>query len=289
MATPKEWVQGARPRTLGAAIAPVIVGTTGATLGRFLYGWRFAGALFVSLALQIGVNYANDYSDGVRGTDANRRGPLRLTASGLATPIAVKRAAQISFVLAGAAGLWLSLVVDWKLLILGAFCIAAGALYTGGPKPLGYLGLGEVMVLACFGFAATAGSAYVQSKHVNPTVWVSCLVVGLPAVAILLCNNVRDIPTDRVSGKKTLAVRIGDQRARWLYMACIAGTVLGIIVIGAKHSVAFVALAGVPFAVKPARLMLRAQDPPSLVKALVGTATFQIVSSAFLAAALWTS
>ncbi len=289
MATPSQWVQGARPRTLGAAVAPVVVGTAAATFGEFIHGWRFLGALVVSLSLQVGVNYANDYSDGVRGTDANRRGPLRLTASGVAKPSAVKRAATIAFAVAGVAGLWLSLAVDWRLLMLGALCIAAAVLYTGGPKPLGYLGLGELMVLLCFGFAATAGSAYVQSRHVNGTVWAACLVVGLPAVAILLCNNVRDIPTDRVAGKKTLAVRLGDRRARMLYVASIGGALLADIAIGTRYPMAFVALVGVLFVVTPLRLMLTATDPPSLVRALVGTATFQIVSSLFLAAALWVS
>ena len=217
MATAGEWVQGARPRTLGVAVAPVLVGTAAATFGEGIHWWRALGALVVSLAIQVGVNYANDYSDGVRGTDEVRRGPIRLTASNLATPAAVKRAAIVSFAVAGVVGAWLSLVVDPWLLLLGAFCIVAAVGYTGGPKPYGYLGLGELMVLACFGFAATAGSAYVQTHHVNATTWVGCLVVGLPAVAILLCNNIRDIPTDRVAGKRTLAVRIGDRPARALY------------------------------------------------------------------------
>ena len=140
MASASQWLQGARPRTLGAAIAPVLVGTAAGTFGQHVHWWRFAGAMTVSLALQVGVNYANDYSDGVRGTDANRRGPMRLTASGVAQPAAVKRAATLAFGFAGAVGFWLSLAVDWKLLIMGAFCLAAGILYTGGPKPLGYIG-----------------------------------------------------------------------------------------------------------------------------------------------------
>ena len=289
MASAREWLQGARPRTLGAAIAPVAVGTAAGTFGESVLPWRGVAALVVSVSLQIGVNYANDYSDGVRGTDANRRGPLRLTASGVAKPAAVKRAAQLSFLIGAAVGLWLSLIADWRLLILGALCIAAAAFYTGGPKPYGYLGLGELMVLLCFGFAATAGSAYVQTRHVNGTVWVACLVVGLPAVAILLCNNVRDIPTDVVAGKRTLAVRIGDRRARWLYVASIVGSLVGVAVIAARYPMAWVAFVGIMFVTKPVRLMLTATDPPSLVAALVGTASFQLVSSLFLAAALWVS
>ena len=288
-ATVGQWFQGARPRTLGAAIAPVVVGTAAATFGESVLVWRCVGALVVSMSLQVGVNFANDYSDGVRGTDANRRGPLRLTASGLAKPDAVKRAAQLSFAVGGVVGLWLSLVADWRLLFLGAACIAAAALYTGGPKPYGYLGLGELMVLLCFGFAATAGSAYVQTRHVNGTVWVACLVVGLPAVAILLANNVRDIPTDIVAGKRTLAVRIGDRRARYLYVASIVGSLLGVVVIAVRYPMAWVAFVGVMFVSKPVKLMLTAHDPPSLVAALVGTAAFQLVSSVFLAAALWVS
>ena len=288
MASASQWLQGARPRTLGAAIAPVLVGTAAGTFGQHLHWWRFAGAMTVSLALQVGVNYANDYSDGVRGTDANRRGPMRLTASGVAQPAAVKRAATLAFGFAGAVGFWLSLAVDWKLLIMGAFCLAAGILYTGGPKPLGYIGLGELMVLLCFGFAATAGSAYVQSRHVNGTAWVACLAVGLPAVAILLCNNIRDIPTDRVAGKKTLAVRIGDQRARWLYALSIVGSLIAVAVIATREINALSALVAVVFAVTPTRLILTADAPPLLVRALVGTVSFQLVLSIFLAAALFT-
>lgn len=289
MVSPGQWVQGARPRTLGAAIAPVLVGTAAGTFGEDVLWWRFAAAMTVSIALQIGVNYANDYSDGVRGTDANRRGPLRLTASGVASPPAVKRAATIAFGVGGAVGLWLSLVVDWRLLIMGALCLAAAVLYTGGPKPYGYIGLGEVMVLLCFGFAATAGSAYVQTRHVNGTAWVGCLAVGLPAVAILLCNNIRDIPTDTIAGKKTLAVRIGDQRARWLYLVSIVMSCGAVIVIATREANAAIALVAVLFVITPVRIMMTAHEPPLLVKALVGTASFQLVLSAFVAAALFTA
>ncbi len=287
MATPVEWWQGARPRTLGAAIAPVAVGTMAATFGNHVLWWRAAAALTVSLALQIGVNYANDYSDGVRGTDTNRRGPVRLTASGLAEPKAVKRAAQYSFAFAGVIGAWLSLVVDWRLLLVGAGCIAAGALYTGGPKPYGYLGLGELMVLICFGFVATAGSAYVQRLHVNGTAWAACLVVGLPAVAIMLCNNIRDIPTDTESGKRTLAVRLGDRYARYLYVAAISGSLVAVLVIGLHTRIALVALAAVLWTGRPVTLVLTAKAPPQLIEALVATALYQVVLAAFLTAALW--
>ncbi len=277
---------GARPRTLPVAIAPVLVGTAAATYGTGIHWWRALGALAVSLAIQVGVNYANDYSDGVRGTDAARRGPIRLTASGLASPGAVQRAAILSFGVAAAAGLWLSLVVEPWLLLLGAFCILAAVGYTGGPKPYGYLGFGELMVLACFGFAACAGSAYVQTEQVNGTAWIACLVVGLPAVAILLCNNIRDIPTDRVAGKRTLAVRIGDRPARALYAISMVGTLVAVAAIGVRAPWAFLALAAAPLAVRPVRIVWRAVDPPSLVRALVATVGFQMAVSVLLAGAL---
>ncbi len=286
MATASEWLAGARPRTLGVAIAPVLVGTAAATFGEHVLWWRAVAALVVSLAIQVGVNYANDYSDGVRGTDVARRGPIRLTASGIATPSAVKRAAIMSFGVAAVVGAWLSLVVSPWLLLLGAFCIAAAVGYTGGPKPYGYLGFGEVMVLACFGFAACAGSAYVQTKDVNATAWIGCLVVGLPAVAILLANNIRDIPTDRVAGKRTLAVRIGDRPARVLYGASMFGSLVAVAVIGIRHPWALIALVAAPLAVRPVRIVWRAVDPPSLVKALVATVGFQVVVSVLLAGAL---
>ena len=263
------WIAGARPRTLGAAIAPVLVGT-GAAIGAdgdaFVW-WRALAALVVALALQIGVNYANDYSDGVRGTDRDRRGPIRLTASGLAAPAAVRRAAIRSFAVAAVVGLVLSLVVNPWLLLVGAAAIAAGAFYTGGPKPYGYIGLGELVVLAFFGFVATAGSAYVQLERVPATAWWGSLAVGLLACAILLANNVRDIETDRVAGKRTLAVRLGHRPARALYVGCLVGSFVSVLLVavaaGAPYPLA--ALVAVPLAVRPARLVWTRDDPPSLV------------------------
>jgi 1,4-dihydroxy-2-naphthoate octaprenyltransferase len=158
--------------------------------------------------------------------------------------------------------------------------------YTGGPKPYGYLGLGEVMVLACFGFAACAGSAYVQTRHVGGTAWIGCLVVGLPAVAILLCNNIRDIPTDRIAGKRTLAVRIGDRPARVLYALTMIGTLAAVAVIGVHSPWALIALAAAPLAVRPVRIVWHAVDPPSLVRALVATVGFQVVVALLLAGGL---
>jgi 1,4-dihydroxy-2-naphthoate octaprenyltransferase len=281
------WVAGARPRTLGAAVAPVVVGTCAAVPDADgVIWWRAALALLVALALQVGVNYANDYSDGVRGTDKNRAGPLRLTASGLASPRAVRRAALLSFAVAAVAGLVLALVVDPWLLVLGAASIAAAALYTGGPKPYGYLGLGELMVLAFFGFAATVGSAYVQLERVPGAAWWGSLVVGLFACAILLANNIRDVPTDTVAGKRTLAVRVGAPGARRLFAACYAGSFGAVVAIAITQPWALLALAALPLAITPVRLVLTRSDPPSLVAALVATSRLEVIVAVLLGVGL---
>ena len=206
------WVAGARPKTLGAAIAPVLVGTAAATIDGPIRWGRAIAALVVALALQVGVNYANDYSDGVRGTDKDRRGPVRLVAGGLASPAAVRNASAIAFAVAAIVGGALSLVVNPWLLVVGLAALIAAITYTGGPKPYGYLGLGEVMVLAFFGFVATVGSAYVQYRRLPGVAWWGALAVGLPACAILLANNVRDVETDSAAQKRTLAVRFGAPR-----------------------------------------------------------------------------
>ena len=281
------WVAGARPRTLGAAVAPVIVGTCAAVPDADgVIWWRAALALLVALALQVGVNYANDYSDGVRGTDKNRAGPLRLTASGLASPRAVRTAAMVSFAVAAVAGLVLALVVDPWLLLLGAGAIAAAALYTGGPKPYGYLGLGELMVLAFFGFAATVGSAYVQLERVPGAAWWGSLAVGLLACAILLANNIRDVPTDTVAGKRTLAVRVGAPTARRLFAACYVGAFGSVVAIAITQPWALLALAALPLAVTPVRLVLTRSDPPSLIAALVATSRLEVIVAVLLGAGL---
>jgi 1,4-dihydroxy-2-naphthoate octaprenyltransferase len=216
------WITGARPRTLPAAVVPVAVGAA-AALGEptDVVWWRVAAALVVSLALQVGVNYANDYSDGVRGTDDVRVGPTRLVASGLAGASAVKRAALLSFAVAAVAGLAVALSTSPWLLLVGAAAIAAGWFYTGGPKPYGYLGLGEVFVFVFFGLVATAGTTFAAIETVTALSLVMGCAVGSLACALLVINNLRDIPTDREVGKKTLAVRLGDQRTRWFYVALI--------------------------------------------------------------------
>jgi 1,4-dihydroxy-2-naphthoate octaprenyltransferase len=290
MTTAAEWVQGARPRTLGAAISPVLVGTAAAYAeADDVIWWRAGAALVVALALQVGVNYANDYSDGVRGTDARRAGPLRLTASGVAAPAAVRNAAVLAFGVAALVGLALAIAVDLRLLLVGVAAIAAAALYSGGPRPYGYSGLGELAVLVFFGFVATTGSAYVQIERVPATAWWGALAVGLLACAILLANNIRDIDSDRVAGKRTLAVRTGAPAARALFAACIGAAYLAVVAVGVVEPPALIALATIPLAVVPVRLVATRTDPRSLVDALVGTARLQLVVAVLLALGLVTA
>jgi 1,4-dihydroxy-2-naphthoate polyprenyltransferase len=281
------WYQGARPKTLGAAISPVLVGTAAGSLDGPIDWPRAAAAAVVALALQVGVNFANDYSDGVRGTDAQRRGPVRLTATGLATPGAVRTAAVLAFAVAAVVGAALSIVVNPWLLVVGVAAIVAAVTYTGGPKPYGYIGLGEVMVLVFFGFVATVGSAYVQHATLPGVAWVAALAAGLPACGILLANNVRDVDTDRVSGKRTVAVRLGAERARGLYVACVAGAILAVVACGAFVPTALLALLALPLAVAPVRAMLTRHDPPALIAALIGTVRLQLVLAVLLAIGLW--
>jgi len=283
------WWQGARPKTLGVAVAGVLAGTAAGALSGPTNWWRAGAALVVALALQVGVNYANDYSDGVRGTDANRRGPVRLTAQGLATPKAVRNAAVLSFVIAAIVGVVLSLAVTPWLLLVGVASIIAAVTYTGGPKPYGYAGLGEVVVLAFFGFVGTVGSAYVQHRTIPGVTWFAALAVGLPACAILLANNIRDVETDRVAGKRTLAVRVGVPRARALFVGCLSGALVAVVVCGCFHPLAFFALAAAPLAYVPARNVRTRTDPPSLIAALVGTVRFEMAVAVLVAVAFWAS
>ncbi len=227
MATTREWIAGARPRTLPAATAPVLIGSgAAAQVGGF--AWLPALlALGVALALQVGVNYANDYSDGVRGTDLERVGPLRLTASLAARPGEVKAAAFAAFGVAGVLGLVLCAVTGhWWLVAVGALCMLAAWYYTGGRRPYGYQGFGEVGVFVFFGLVATLGTTYTQADRITWPAVLGAVGVGLVACALLMVNNVRDIPTDVVAGKRTLAVRVGDYRARRLYVAWLVLPVL---------------------------------------------------------------
>ena len=226
------WVAGARPRTLGAGLVPVLVGTAAAE--RF-FAWRFGAALLVAIGLQVGVNYLNDYFDGIRGVDTPERvGPTRLVASGVASPVAVLIAALASIAVAGFAGLALALVTQPVLILfVGALALVAAFAYSGGPRPYAGLGLGEVMVFVFFGLMATCGTAFVMAERVPAAAWWGGAALGFLAVAILVANNLRDIPTDAAAEKRTLAVRLGDRRTRTLYRACVvsafATIVLGVV------------------------------------------------------------
>ena len=214
-----KWIIGARPRTLPAAIAPVLVAT--AYAGSNWEPIRALSALLVSLELQIGVNYANDYSDGIRGTDDSRIGPVRLTASGLASPKSVRAAALISFLIAALIGLTLAVATSWWIILVGALAINAAWGYTGGANPYGYKGLGEISVFLFFGIVATVGSYYVQTEELNLQIFIVAIPMGSLACAILAINNLRDRAQDQIVGKKTLAVRLGERGARKLYMALL--------------------------------------------------------------------
>jgi 1,4-dihydroxy-2-naphthoate octaprenyltransferase len=254
----KLWIAGARPRTLPAAVVPVVVGGACALESDDQAWWRIALALVVSLALQVGVNYANDYSDGVKGTDEKRVGPLRLVGSGLASPSAVKRAAFIALGVAGIAGLVLAATTSWWLLLVGAAAMVAAWTYTGGPKPYGYIGLGELFVFIFFGVVATIGSTFVVIEDVTATSVIASVAVGLFACALLVINNLRDIPGDTVAGKKTLAVRLGDKRTRVLFYAELLFAAVAIIITAfTSNGFALLGLLGV-LAAWPAVSMVRA-------------------------------
>lgn len=288
-----DWVNGARPRTLVASVAPVVVGTAAA--GRASV-WRTLAALAVGLGLQIGVNFANDYQDGMRGIDTDeRQGPQRLTSSGVASPRSVLLAALASIAVAGVAGLALALATSLWLIPIGAAAMLALWSYSGGPRPYGSLGLGEVTVFAFFGLMATAGTAYVQAERIPAAAWWSSAAMGFLAVAILEANNVRDISTDSVAGKRTLAVRLGDRRARALYRALVVAA-FATIVLGVTTGIAdagyglsqwaLLALAAWPLAIGPMEAVGSAEGR-ALVPVLVGTAQLQLAFGALLALGLW--
>ena len=226
------WIAGARPKTLPAAVVPVAVGTAAVAKNEFI-AWRFVAAVVVAVALQVATNYANDYSDGLRGTDDDRVGPLRLVGSGAASAASVKWAVVGSFAVASAVGFILSLAVNPLLLVIGVASIAAGWFYTGGSKPYGYLGFGEVVVFVFFGVVATVGSAYVQTKSFSGLALVLSVPVGVFATALLLINNLRDREGDEVVGKHTLAVRLGDARTRVLYVASMTGAFVLVVIVAA--------------------------------------------------------
>ena len=282
----KEWWAGARPKTLPAAIVPVMVGTASAhALGDVVW-WRAVAALVVAVAIQVGTNYANDYSDGIRGTDDVRVGPVRLVAQQIKPAAAVKRAALISFLVAALPGVALAVTVGWELLVVGAASFAAGWFYTGGSRPYGYAGWGEVFVFVFFGIVATVGSAYVHLEHLTALAFVAAVPVGLLATALLVVNNLRDIPGDTGSGKRTMAVRIGDQRTRGFYVGCVAFAFGALLYVAAIAPGALAAFLAAPLAVPPVRAVVRKALGPALVPVLVATGRLQLVFGVLLAAGI---
>jgi 1,4-dihydroxy-2-naphthoate octaprenyltransferase len=276
-----KWVDGARPRTLPAAIVPVVVGTAAAHAadGDIIW-WRALAALVVAVAVQVGTNYVNDYADGIRGTDDVRVGPVRLVGQKLASPGAVKRAAIISFAVAGLVGLALCAAAGWWLALVGAAAILAGWFYTGGPKPYGYAGLGELFVFVFFGLVATAGSEYVQLERTTWRGLAAGVAVGLWATALLVVNNLRDRIGDEQSGKRTLAVRLGDRKTRLLYALCL---IVGVIV---ALPVSPLVIVSVLFLRPPVNIVAKGAVGRELVAVLMKTSTFQIVAGAALSVGL---
>jgi 1,4-dihydroxy-2-naphthoate polyprenyltransferase len=271
------WILGARPRTLPAAVVPVAIGAGAAVGEGAVAWWRVIVALVVSLALQVGVNYANDYSDGIRGTDDVRVGPPRLVASKLADPPAVKRAAFVAFAVAATAGLALAATTSWWLLAVGAAAIAAAWFYTGGPRPYGYAGLGEVFVFVFFGLVATVGTTYVAVERITALAVVMGCAAGALACALLAVNNLRDIPSDTAAGKRTLAVRLGDPATRRLYVGLVvAAFALAVVAAVAWRLPVLVTLAAAALAVAPARTVLGGARGPALIAVLAGTGRLQL-------------
>ena len=286
MATPAQWVAGARPRTLPAAVAPVLVGSGAAAA---LDGFRPLPALLamvVALALQVAVNYANDYSDGRRGTDADRVGPMRLVGSGAATPRQVLGAAGLAFGVAAVAGLALAALSSWWLVAVGAVCIVAAWGYTGGPVPYGYRALGEVFVFVFFGPVAVVGTTYVQTRTLEGLAFAVAVPVGLLIVAILVVNNLRDIDGDAVAGKRTLAVLLGDRRTRLLFVGLFVVAFAVIAAVGVARPWALMALLAAPLAVPPARTVLSGERGPALIAALAGTGKLTLATGVLLGAGL---
>ncbi len=311
------WAMAARPRTLPAALAAVLVGTAAALHamqggieiavstdgagqpaiaavvegGTDLFRWgTFIAALIGALFLQIGTNLANDYSDAKRGADTvDRLGPVRVTASGLAAPSRVLHATWAAFGVASIAGIYLGIEVGWEMIAVGIVSIIAGVLYTGGPRPYGYEGLGEVFVFVFLGLVAVNGSYYVQLEQLDLAPFLLSIPIGLLSAAILVVNNVRDIETDRRAGKRTLAVRLGRQRTRDLYAAMIALSYLLlplVLLAGSRWAPALLAIASAPLAIKPLEAVRTRTDGPALNGALAGTGALLGAYAALMAIAL---
>ncbi len=287
MATVEEWVEGARLRTLPAAFAPVIAGTGVAAATDAVIWARAVLCLVVAVALQVAVNYANDYSDGVRGTDAVRVGPLRLVGSGAASPAAVKRAAFAAFGVAAVAGLALAAMTTWWLVAVGALAMLAAWGYTGGPRPYGYAGLGELFVFVFFGLVAVGGTAYVQ---VGSLTWLALAVavpIGALACAILVANNLRDLPRDAESGKRTLAVKLGDSPTRMLYAGLMLLPYLvplGLALTGTPW--ALLALGALPLSLRQTQRVMAGASGPALIPVLKATGLTELLYAILLAVGL---
>ena len=285
MASLSQWVAGARPRTLPAAVAPVVLGTAAAhLLGRADVALAIL-ALVVALSLQVGVNYANDYSDGIRGTDEARVGPVRLVGQRLAAPANVRLAAVLSFAAAGVVGLALvALSGAWLMLPLGGLAVVAAWRYTGGNNPYGYRGLGEVYVFVFFGLMATLGTQYTQAGAVSWFGVLGAVGVGAIASAILVANNLRDIPTDTEHGKQTLAVRLGDHRSRILYAAVVGVSVLALLLMALSTPWALLGLLAVPLGVRAGRTVLGDATGRDLVPVLAATGLYEVAYAVLVAA-----
>lgn len=282
------WIQGARPKTLPAAIAPVVVGAACAQLESSTQNnWLNAVfALVVSLALQVAVNYANDYSDGIRGTDKNRVGPLRLVGSGAKKPTEVKKATFLAFGVAAVFGFVLAATTTWWLLLVGVFCFLAGWFYTGGKHPYGYLGFGEVFVFIFFGVVATMGTTFVINEQLTLVSFLASVVVGCLACALLAVNNLRDIAGDQISNKKTLAVRIGESGARKFYILLFIVAGFAVILISLSYSAAMIAMLGLAAAVKPIKRVYAGATGADLIDVLVMTGRVQILVAISLSVGL---
>jgi 1,4-dihydroxy-2-naphthoate octaprenyltransferase len=284
--TAAQWIEGARPRTLPAALSPVLVGTGAAVAADGARPPRALLALVVALALQVGVNYANDYSDGIRGTDTVRVGPLRLVGSGVAEPSRVLAAALAAFGVAALAGLVLTALTTPLLLVVGALAIAAAWGYTGGKDPYGYRGLGEIAVFVFFGLVAVLGTTYVQTLQVTWLALAGGIASGALACAILVTNNLRDIPTDSTTGKQTLAVRLGDARSRLLYQGLVVAPFVVAVTVAPSRPGALLALLALPVALGPLRRVRAGAVGRDLVAVLQATGRLQLAYGVLLALGL---
>ena len=284
--TRAQWIAGARPKTLPAAIAPVVLGTGAAAAADAVVWWKALLALVVALSLQVGVNYANDYSDGIRGTDADRVGPFRLVGSGAANPRLVRTAAFAAFLVGAVAGLILALTTALWLVLVGLAALAAAWTYTGGPRPYGYRALGEVSVFVFFGLVAVLGTTYVQAERFTLVALIGAIALGLLACALLLANNLRDLPTDGASGKRTLAVVLGDRITRRAFAGCLLVPFVAPLVLAPAHPAALVALLALVPAVGAVRRVLGGARGADLIPVLQETGRTELAFAVLLAIGL---